>query len=571
MVRAEMEHRCDDMAVKMTGSKKNYAYALISMQYADAYNVSNLAMGLAKNKGKLTTRIERIISTKNIKTMNFNKHIAALLVLLVSATLLAFNLPNAHTKSQPSSAIENSVLGTPQVYDVIAEADTIPLYIVDGTEISKTDVEKLDANNINSLTVLIGKNAEQYGEKGKNGVILIETKANHNESLGSLGKVVVTGYATSPNVIPLYVVDGKEMSKDDCEKIDSNNINSVTVLKDKSATETYGEKGKNGVILIETKAFDAESNVGTKSTADSLGTLAIRNYKNHITISASQNASQRSRMTGDFKMSFDATDNRKIIVTNNELTEPMILVDGVKVEAISDLDPKNIESVTVLKGSIALKEYGSDATNGVIVVTTKEKESVDTIKVVEVVEKKMKISYDHQLATRQGPESYLSGVITDVDGIGLPGTNVFIKGTTIGTVSDLNGQFKIRIPEDAKAIVFSFIGYPIVEESLENHLKNSENSVNQVSALDQNFNIYPNPAAQLVDIDFSLKEDSDSQVLVDIMSLDTKEVVKSLNNKMLAKGEHKFQWDASKEKAGIYVITIQTAGQRLSRRVVVSH
>lgn len=49
---------------------------------------------------------------------------------------------------------------------------------------------------------------------------------------------------------PLILVDGKEITKEEMEKIDKDRIESINVLKDKSATEKYGNKGKNGVIEI---------------------------------------------------------------------------------------------------------------------------------------------------------------------------------------------------------------------------------------------------------------------------------------------------------------------------------
>jgi len=51
---------------------------------------------------------------------------------------------------------------------------------------------------------------------------------------------------------PLVIVDGKEVDID-LEKVDPNTIETVSVLKDKSATAVYGEKGKDGVIVITTK------------------------------------------------------------------------------------------------------------------------------------------------------------------------------------------------------------------------------------------------------------------------------------------------------------------------------
>ena len=50
---------------------------------------------------------------------------------------------------------------------------------------------------------------------------------------------------------PLVIVDGKEaLEKDALSKISPDRIKSITILKDKSATAVYGEKGKNGVIVV---------------------------------------------------------------------------------------------------------------------------------------------------------------------------------------------------------------------------------------------------------------------------------------------------------------------------------
>ncbi|MDT0559271.1 M56 family metallopeptidase [Ichthyenterobacterium sp. W332] len=52
---------------------------------------------------------------------------------------------------------------------------------------------------------------------------------------------------------PLIIVDGKEIKKKDLSDIDPDTIESITVLKDKKATEKYGKKGENGVIVITLK------------------------------------------------------------------------------------------------------------------------------------------------------------------------------------------------------------------------------------------------------------------------------------------------------------------------------
>ena len=52
---------------------------------------------------------------------------------------------------------------------------------------------------------------------------------------------------------PLVLIDQTEASTETMNKLDPQCIESITVLKDASATDIYGEKGKNGVILITTK------------------------------------------------------------------------------------------------------------------------------------------------------------------------------------------------------------------------------------------------------------------------------------------------------------------------------
>ena len=49
---------------------------------------------------------------------------------------------------------------------------------------------------------------------------------------------------------PLYILDGKEVSKGEIKKIDRKTIKSMNVLKDEVAIKKYGEKGKDGVIEI---------------------------------------------------------------------------------------------------------------------------------------------------------------------------------------------------------------------------------------------------------------------------------------------------------------------------------
>lgn len=53
----------------------------------------------------------------------------------------------------------------------------------------------------------------------------------------------------------------------------------------------------------------------------------------------------------------------------------------------------------------------------------------------------------------------IQGQVNDESGMPLPGVNVFIKGTTVGTVTDMDGNYSLVVPEVmGMEVVFTFIG-----------------------------------------------------------------------------------------------------------------
>lgn len=59
-------------------------------------------------------------------------------------------------------------------------------------------------------------------------------------------------------------------------------------------------------------------------------------------------------------------------------------------------------------------------------------------------------------------------VISDEDGLGLPGATVLVKGTTVGTTTDLDGNYSISVPEGGEILIFSFVGLETKEEVIGN-------------------------------------------------------------------------------------------------------
>lgn len=71
---------------------------------------------------------------------------------------------------------------------------------------------------------------------------------------GAKSSVIIRGLGTiTGNSDPLYVIDGFPSNSDNFRTINSNDIESISVLKDAAAIAEYGSRGSNGVIVVKTK------------------------------------------------------------------------------------------------------------------------------------------------------------------------------------------------------------------------------------------------------------------------------------------------------------------------------
>ena len=214
------------------------------------------------------------------------------------------------------------------------------------------------------------------------------------EKTSSANGITVEGYAGNGKE-PLYIVDGKEVTPSVMSALDPDKIERVTVLKDKSATDLYGEEGQNGVVLITLKQ-------GTPGMVIRRGNEVAENAK------------------VQHKSSLD------LIKT--------VYIDGEKVDlgtkTIDDLIPaENIEGIEVKK------EAGG---KGEIYITTKKTKAVEKT----IAKGNMKVE----------------GKVVDEQGEPVIGAAVLIEGTTTGSVTDVNGNFVLSVPSKDAVLVVSYIG-----------------------------------------------------------------------------------------------------------------
>lgn len=84
----------------------------------------------------------------------------------------------------------------------------------------------------------------------------------------------------------------------------------------------------------------------------------------------------------------------------------------------------------------------------------------------EIVDKQIILTKKHlngPIKESKVKEIEINGSVKDENGSPLPGANVLVKGTTVGTQTDFDGNFTLEVPDGSTTLVISYIGYNTVE------------------------------------------------------------------------------------------------------------
>ena len=132
----------------------------------------------------------------------------------------------------------------------------------------------------------------------------------------------------------IVFVDGVEKDAKAINQIDSSDIKEVRIFKGEKAVEQYGDKAKDtdGVIIITTKYSEKRGEEDVKFV-------------------------------------------EKVVVKMSDTeAKPLYVVDGITLEPgdLEKINPKSIDSFSVLKGEAATKLYGEKGKSGVVVITLKK-------------------------------------------------------------------------------------------------------------------------------------------------------------------------------------------------------
>lgn len=122
---------------------------------------------------------------------------------------------------------------------------------------------------------------------------------------------------------PLYVVDGVPLGKEDLNTFNSNDIESIQVLKDASSAAIYGSRGSNGVVLITTKKGNEGKASVTYSTYMALQNVSkkidmlnayqyaelVRDARNNSYFDRMESINKRRQSRGQSPLSYSINDD----------------------------------------------------------------------------------------------------------------------------------------------------------------------------------------------------------------------------------------------------------------------
>lgn len=146
----------------------------------------------------------------------------------------------------------------------------------------------------------------------------------------------------------LYMIDGQEVSASIFKAINPNEIQSISVLKDKASLEAYGDKAKNGAVLITLRNGSSTSTTKTpvKGTLYENGIL----YHNGEIIELDGKDTEKTSAQGDMKVV-----GRVIDQYGEPVIGASVVKEGTTYGTITDVDGNFVLSAS--KGDKLIVAY----------------------------------------------------------------------------------------------------------------------------------------------------------------------------------------------------------------------
>jgi TonB family protein len=263
LVRQNHEYLADEVALQRTSDPETYKATLLNQIVG--YPVVSLA-----NSFNYSLNKKRFKMMKNIISSPYRKLKLLLIIPVFALVLYAFAKPEyKYSVSGTNSGNTDKVLSSQSkdLKGTVMQQNGKPLHgaalVLQGTTIGTTSDAKGDFKLTNVpegaplVVTYVGYKSKVLNPQYTSDMII--QMVRDTVKLGSVSTPAPPPPPPPPSEIktpdgksPLIIIDGKEVDVD-LKSIDPNTIENVSVLKDESATSVYGDKGKDGVIVIKTR------------------------------------------------------------------------------------------------------------------------------------------------------------------------------------------------------------------------------------------------------------------------------------------------------------------------------
>jgi TonB family protein len=278
------EYMADDEVLKQGVSKGNYQALLVNQALGGpVFTISH--------QFNQSLILKRIIMMTKMKTPQLAKIKVLLFIPLTAVLLMAFSNPEPlvnpvveKVQSLTQQITESSLLPDNLTSQNASETEngsiTIKGKVIDGSSSKPIKGVNIIVQGTTTGTTSDENGAFEIKAEGSN-VFLVFSHIGYTTSLNQYksgnNSAVIKMYvgAHDLNAItvktpgdnkelgikpyPYVLVDGVAVDEETLKELDPNKIESINVLKDENATAAYGEKGKNGVILVVTKKGNSQN------------------------------------------------------------------------------------------------------------------------------------------------------------------------------------------------------------------------------------------------------------------------------------------------------------------------
>lgn len=283
------EYMADDEVLKQGVSKGKYQALLVNQALGGpVFTISH--------QFNQSLILKRIIMMTKMKTPQLAKIKVLLFIPLTAVLLMAFSNPEpiVNPMVEKVEALTQQIKGINLLPDNVTSLNITDsekgAILIKGKVIDATTSKPIEGVSIIVKGTTSGTTSDKNGafkiESELSDLILIfthigyttsinEFKSDNNNAIIQMMKgvqelnEVVVSYPNEKQGIkptPYYVVDGVPSDEATVNTLLADGIESVSILKDESATIIYGEKGKNGVVLITTKKGNAVEDNSGKNT-----------------------------------------------------------------------------------------------------------------------------------------------------------------------------------------------------------------------------------------------------------------------------------------------------------------